>query len=163
MGQIPRMTEEEKAKKISQNFLVSAHSVKDAYDRMLESLSGFLADFQIPTIAVSPIVDIFPYSEELDREISRVPAEEVQHTPTTKGQVFSAPGSAEDEDNVDDIVRFEGNNRKGYYGVDKSGECITFGCDIFEKVKKKDEEDEYVSIGMDVIGDKEVYFVCYDF
>ena len=68
-----------------------------------------------------------------------------------------------DEDNVDDIVRFEGNNRRGYYGVDKSGECITFGCDIFEKVKKKDEEDEYVSIGMDVIGGKEVYFVCYDF
>jgi hypothetical protein len=94
--------EEEKAKKISQNFLVSAHSVKDAYDRMLESLSGLLADFQIPTIAVSPIVDIFPYSEELDREISRVPAEEVQHTPTTQGQVFSAPGSAEDEDSVDD-------------------------------------------------------------
>jgi hypothetical protein len=94
--------EEEKAKKTSQNFLVSAHSVKDAYDRMLESLSGLLADFQIPTIAVSPIVDIFPYSEELDREISRVPAEEVQHTPTTKGQVFSAPGSAEDEDSIDD-------------------------------------------------------------
>ena len=68
-----------------------------------------------------------------------------------------------DEDNVDDIVRFEGNNRRGYYGVDKSGECITFGCDIFEKVKKKDEEDEYVSIGMNVIGDEEVSFLCYDF
>ena len=94
--------EEEKAKKISQNFLVSAHSVKDAYDRMLESLSGLLADFQIPTIAVSPIVDIFPYTEELDKEISRVPMEEVQHTPTSKGQVFSAPGTTEDDELIDE-------------------------------------------------------------
>jgi len=68
-----------------------------------------------------------------------------------------------DEDGVNDIVRFEGDSVKGYYGVDKSGECITFGCDIFEYVSDKDENDEDVSIGMDVIGDKEIYFVCYDF
>ena len=68
-----------------------------------------------------------------------------------------------DEDSVNDIVEFKGNSRRGYFGVDKSGECITFGCDIFEKVLKKDENDEFVSIGMDVIGGKEVYFVCYDF
>jgi len=98
--------EADKAKKVSQNFLVSAHSVKDAYDRMLESLSGLLVDFQIPTITVSPIVDIFPYTEELDREISRTPAVEVQHTPTTKGQVFSAPGSTEDDEIIEDDEEF---------------------------------------------------------
>ena len=68
-----------------------------------------------------------------------------------------------DEDDVDSIVRFEGNNRKGYFGVNEKGDCVTFGCDIFEKVRKKDEKDEDVSIGMDVIEGKEVYFVCYDF
>jgi hypothetical protein len=68
-----------------------------------------------------------------------------------------------DEDGVNEIVKFKGNSRKGYYGVNKDGDCVTFGCDIFEKVNKKDEDDEDVSIGMDVIGGKEVYFVCYDF
>lgn len=66
----------EKAKKMTQNFLVSAHSVKDAYDRIKESLNGLMVDFMIPEIKVSPIVDIFPYREELDKEISRRPLEE---------------------------------------------------------------------------------------
>jgi hypothetical protein len=68
-----------------------------------------------------------------------------------------------DEDDVNDIIKFEGNSRKGYYGVDESGECVTFGYDIFEKVKKKDEEDDCVSVENKMIEGKEVYFVCYDF
>jgi hypothetical protein len=65
--------DEEKSKKIAQNFLVSAHSVKDAYDRIKESLATLMVDFQIPSITVSPIVEIFPYNEDLDREIERKP------------------------------------------------------------------------------------------
>jgi hypothetical protein len=70
-----------------------------------------------------------------------------------------------DEDNVNDIVRFDGNNYDGYYGVNKEGECVTFGCDIFESLDDDFEEDngDDVSIGTDVIGGKEIYFVCYDF
>jgi len=70
-----------------------------------------------------------------------------------------------DEGNVNDIVEFDGNNYDGYYGVDKEGECVTFGCDIFESLDDDFEEDngDDVSIGTDVIGEKEVYFVCYDF
>jgi hypothetical protein len=70
-----------------------------------------------------------------------------------------------DEGNVNDIVRFDGNNYDGYYGVDKEGECVTFGCDIFESLDDDFEEDndDDVSIGTDVIGGKEIYFVCYDF
>ncbi len=70
-----------------------------------------------------------------------------------------------DEDGVNDIVKFNGNNYDGYYGVDKKGECVTFGCDIFESLDDDFEEDngDDVSIGMDVIGGKEIYFVCYDF
>ena len=47
-----------KAKKVSQNFLISAHSVKEAYERLKESLGGLMIDFVIPSIIVSPIVDI---------------------------------------------------------------------------------------------------------
>jgi hypothetical protein len=91
----------EKAKKVAQNFLVSAASVKQAYDRIKESLHGLMVDFQIPSIIVSPIVEIFPYNEELDKELSRRPLEEGEEfEPTsTKGPVFSASGSdADDED-----------------------------------------------------------------
>jgi hypothetical protein len=96
--------EEEKKKKVSQNFLVSAHSVKDAYERIKESLSTLLVDFQIPSIMVSPIVEIFPYAENLDREIERKPMvskfEEEESAPAPKGKVFSAPGSDLDDEEI---------------------------------------------------------------
>jgi hypothetical protein len=88
----------DKAKKVSQNFLVGAHSVKEAYDRMHESLSTMLVDFLIPSIIVSPIVDIFPYTEELDKEISRRPLLEDEPIITTGKRVYSAPGSDIEED-----------------------------------------------------------------
>lgn len=59
------------AKKVTQNFLVTAGSVGQAYARIKESLHGLLVDFQVPSITVSPIVEVFPYSEDLDKEISR--------------------------------------------------------------------------------------------
>jgi len=70
-------SEDGKAKKVVNNFLVSAHSVKDAYDRIKESLSTLMVDFQIESVVKSPIVEIFPYVENLDKEISRRPLEEV--------------------------------------------------------------------------------------
>ncbi len=90
----------EKAKKVSQNFLVTAHSVKEAYDRIKESLSTLMVDFEIPMISVSPIVEIFPYQEQLDKELSRKPIEEAQsfEKPSTKGVVYSASGSDEEEE-----------------------------------------------------------------
>lgn len=56
----------EKNKKVSQNLLVSAHSVKDAYDRILESLSSMMVDFIITDVKVTTIVDIFPYNSDED-------------------------------------------------------------------------------------------------
>ncbi len=67
--------DEEKSKKVAQNFLVSAHSTKDAYDRTKESLATLMVDFEIPSVVKSPIVEIFPYVANLDREIERRPAE----------------------------------------------------------------------------------------
>ena len=99
--------DEEKAKKVAQNFLVSAHSVKDAFDRIKESLSTLMVDYQIPSIIVSPIVEIFPYTENLDREIERKSIEPIEtvavHTPSSKGQVFSAPGSDIDDEELEDF------------------------------------------------------------
>jgi hypothetical protein len=99
--------EEEKKKKVTQNFLVSAHSVKDAYDRIRESLSTYLVDFQIPSIMVSPIVEIFPPVENLDREISRTPIVEEEPEKAPKGKVYSAPGSDLDEEIDDEEVDTE--------------------------------------------------------
>ncbi len=95
--------EGDKKKKVSQNFLVSAHSVKDAFDRIKESLSTLMVDFIIPSIIISPIVDIFPYREEMDKEIGRRPLEEediVVHTPKGK-KVYSAPASDLEEADLD--------------------------------------------------------------
>ncbi len=92
----------EKAKKVTQNFLVSAGSVKEAYDRIKESLSTLMVDFQIPSIVVSPIVEIFPYTENLDKEISRRPIEEEDNFPPNGGAVFSASGSDEDDEDEEE-------------------------------------------------------------
>ena len=112
--------DEEKKKKVTQNFLITAHTVKEAYERLVESLSTLMADYQIPSILATPIVDIFPYNEELDKEISRRPlteeekatafespklAEESRTISTNGRPVFSAPGSDledEDEEEEDD-------------------------------------------------------------
>ncbi len=98
----------EKSKKVSQNFLVSAHSVKEAYERLQESLQGLMVDFEIPSIIVSPIVEIFPYQEDLDRELSRrpieeAPAEEEEEEAVGGGAVFSAPGSDADDDEEEEV------------------------------------------------------------
>jgi hypothetical protein len=89
----------EKAKKVTQNFLVSANSVKEAYERMEESLKSLLVDFEIPSIVVSPIVEIFPFAENLDKEISRRPMEEEEIEESAgSGAVFSASGSDIDDE-----------------------------------------------------------------
>jgi hypothetical protein len=62
-----------KAKKVSQIFLVTADSVAQAHERIKESLLGLMVDFEIPSIVVSPIVEIFPYNEAIEKEIAREP------------------------------------------------------------------------------------------
>lgn len=95
----------DKAKKVTQNFLLSASSVKEAYERIKESLSTLMVDFTIPAISISPIVEVFPFTENLDKEISRRPIEEVkdfEDTRVSSSQIYSAPGSdiEEDEDEM---------------------------------------------------------------
>ena len=100
----------EKGKKVAQNFLVSASSVKQAYERIVESLKGLMVDFQIPSIMVSPIVEIFPYTEEMEKEVGRraMTEEETEEFESTgKGPVFSAAGSDVDDEETDDTEEVE--------------------------------------------------------
>lgn len=99
-----------KAKKVSQNFIVTAHSVKDAYERLKESLGGMMIDYIIPSITISPIVDVFPFGDESEDRVAvdfekQVKAEVAEHSLGTK-TVFSAPGSDADdlEDDEDSVI-----------------------------------------------------------
>lgn len=93
--------EGDKKKVVAQNFLVSAANVKEAYDRIQESLSTLMIDFQVPSITVSPIVEIFPYREE-DVASPANYVSEVVHETQAKGVVFSASGSDLDDEEIDD-------------------------------------------------------------
>lgn len=57
-----------KEKKVTQYMLVTAHDVKEAYDRIHESLSNMLVTFRVPDITESPIVEVFPYERD-DEEL----------------------------------------------------------------------------------------------
>lgn len=99
-----------KAKKVSQNFIVTAHSVKDSYERLKESLGGMMIDYVIPSITISPIVDVFPFGDESEDRVAvdfekQVKAEVAEHALGTK-TVFSAPGSDVDEfeDDEDSVI-----------------------------------------------------------
>ena len=89
----------EKAKTISQNFLVSAANVKESYERMEESLATLMIDFNVVSITASPIVEIFPYREEdVQSPAQKAPKFEEESTHTPIRHVFSASGSDTDED-----------------------------------------------------------------
>lgn len=90
----------EKAKTISQNFLVSAATVKDAYERIEESLATLMIDFKVASITASPIVEIFPYRDEDVQSPVQQSAKENETSHTPIRQVFSAAGSDFDDDEI---------------------------------------------------------------
>lgn len=53
-----------KEKKVTQFMLVTAHDVKEAFERIFESLNNMLVTFRVPEVAESPIVEIFPYEKD---------------------------------------------------------------------------------------------------
>jgi hypothetical protein len=98
-----RMDEDgEKAKTISQNFLVSAATVKDAYERIEESLATLMIDFKVASITASPIVEIFPYRDEDVQSPAQHGTKENETSHTPIRQVFSAAGSDFDDVEVSD-------------------------------------------------------------
>ena len=99
-----------KEKKVSQNFLVTAHNVKEAYERIEESMKDMLVTYEIPSIALSPIVEIFPYNPDMDVELERREAspEEmetgvVEHSQEDEEEMHAeAEAEIEDADSVED-------------------------------------------------------------
>lgn len=69
-----------KEKKINNNFLVTAHNIKEAYERIEESLKGLMVSYEISVIQLTPILEIFPYvameGEELVAEDAYAEEEE---------------------------------------------------------------------------------------
>lgn len=104
----------DKAKKASQNFMISANSVKEAYDNLKESLSTAMFDFEITNISASPILDIFPFNDD---ELAAYEAEQAQRLleeekngveVKNSNQVYSAFNEEEDEvSTVEDSVTEE--------------------------------------------------------
>lgn len=61
-----------KEKKVTNLMLVTAHDVKQAYERIYESLHNMLVTFRVPEVVETPIVEVFPYESddpELNPEI----------------------------------------------------------------------------------------------
>jgi hypothetical protein len=52
-----------KEKKVTQYMIVTAEDVKQAYDRIQESLSNMLVSFRVPDIAESSILEVFPFEK----------------------------------------------------------------------------------------------------
>lgn len=103
-----------KEKKVTNQMLVSAANVKEAYDRIHESLGNMLITFEVPEIKQSPIVEIFPYVPEEDREqpipenlrpLSEVEAEErgvVRPIPPNPAEVEAQLPEADEENSKEE-------------------------------------------------------------
>ena len=85
-GKISIVTIDEKAGKekvINNFFLVSANDLKQALLRLEEGLSYILVPYQVTSLALSPIVDVFPYFESNTaipsnlKPIVKAPAEDI--------------------------------------------------------------------------------------
>lgn len=56
-----------KEKKVTNNYLVNAHNIKEAYERIEESMKGLMVHFKVLKIEQSPVMDVFPYEPPEER------------------------------------------------------------------------------------------------
>jgi hypothetical protein len=84
--------DEEKGQERRSNsyMLVQANTAKEAYDNLYEYLNGTTSDFEIPAIAESPILDVFPYhgGDALEEE-NEIRSEEVTSEEEETNEVYS--------------------------------------------------------------------------
>ena len=78
-----------KEKKVNNYFLVAADNFKEAYLRLEEGLSYILVPYQTTSMALSTIVDVFPYfkeeeQEELPPHLKRIQPEEAPAEPVAE-------------------------------------------------------------------------------
>ena len=80
LSYVSASADDDKEKKITSYALVTANNVKEAYERIHESMEGTLTTFEIPSIAVTTIIEVFPYNPDMDVELERRPATEEELT-----------------------------------------------------------------------------------
>ncbi len=84
--------DEEKGQERRSNsyMLVQANTAKEAYDNLYEYLNGTTSDFEIPAIAESPILDVFPYhgGDALEEE-NEIRSKEVTFEEEEANEVYS--------------------------------------------------------------------------
>lgn len=68
-------------RKTSTSILVQANNLKEAYEIIDKTFAGSVSDYEIPTIAESPIMDVFPYFDEEAEQTETVVEENL--TPST--------------------------------------------------------------------------------
>lgn len=95
LSYVSASADDDKEKKITSYALVTANNVKEAYERIHESMEGTLTTFEIPSIAVTTIIEVFPYNPDMDVEVDRRPASEEE---LASGQVYSATEIDEQEE-----------------------------------------------------------------
>jgi len=93
-----------KEKKINNYFLVAADDLKQALQRLEDGLSYILVPYQTTSLAISTIVDVFPYFE--DKVNAPIPSnlkplKEVTKTPVFEDEDLDVVYSADDEDEED--------------------------------------------------------------
>lgn len=76
----------DKPKAIKHVFLVSANSPEEATTILKGELDKWAVDFEITGINKSQIIDVFPFTETLDKEISRKPISEAVEETATEEQ-----------------------------------------------------------------------------
>ena len=93
-----------KEKKINNYFLVAADDLKQALQRLEDGLSYILVPYQTTSLAISTIVDVFPYFE--DKVNAPIPSnlkplKEVTKTPVFEDEDLDVVYSADDENDED--------------------------------------------------------------
>lgn len=73
-----------KEKKVDNDFLVSAHDVKEAHERIEESMKGLMASYSISKVEKMSIVEIFPFEDESTKNKTKFKA---KTTLKSKGKV----------------------------------------------------------------------------
>ena len=90
--------EGDKKKTISQNYLVTASNVKEAYLRVEESLATLMIDFKITIIAASPIIEIFPQHEDEVAPINKLIPEALKEMKPTVAAIDPEMEDPEEEE-----------------------------------------------------------------
>jgi hypothetical protein len=94
-----------KEKKINNYFLVAADDIKEALQRLEDGLSYILVPYQTTSLAISTIVDVFPYFEDKVNQpipANLKPLKEVTKSPVFEDEDLDVVYSSDEEEELDE-------------------------------------------------------------